>query len=103
LGVLRGASEAVIPGLGDAGRALGRPAGSSQGRHRGDGQGGGAARMIYQKGRIDMARTPSFNFGANRKPKKAKAGKGKGRKGKGGGKRSNAWRAYAGSNAPIPD
>jgi hypothetical protein len=42
----------------------------------------------------------SFNFGANKRPRRAK-GK------KGGGKKSNAWRAYVGggarSNAPIPD
>jgi hypothetical protein len=52
-----------------------------------------------------MARTPSFNFGANRKPSKAKAGKkARAGKGKGKGKGGNAWRAYAGvSNAPIPD
>jgi hypothetical protein len=44
----------------------------------------------------------SFNFGANRKPRKS-TGK-KTRKGKGGGgNKSQAWRAYVGSNAPIPD
>lgn len=48
-----------------------------------------------------MARTPSFNFGANRKPKKASKGKGK-KAGKGKGNKSQAWRAYI-SNAPIPD
>jgi hypothetical protein len=49
-----------------------------------------------------VARKPSFNFGANAKPKKAK--KSKKSKGKAGGK-SNAWRKYVGgiSNAPIPD
>jgi len=47
-----------------------------------------------------MARAPSFNFGANRKPKKAK----KGKKGGGAGKKGNAWRQYVGiSNAPLPD
>jgi hypothetical protein len=51
-----------------------------------------------------MPRKPSFNFGANARPKKAakgKAKKGKTKKGKGG-KKSNAWRKYV-SNAPIPD
>jgi ribosomal protein S25 len=52
-----------------------------------------------------VARTPSFNFGANRKASKAKAGKkartSKGKSGKG---KDNAWRAYVGvSNSPIPD
>lgn len=46
-----------------------------------------------------MARKPSFNFGANRKPRKS-AGK-KSSKSKGGGK-SQAWRRYI-SNAAIPD
>jgi hypothetical protein len=52
-----------------------------------------------------MAKGPSFNFGANRKPKKSSKGKG-GKKKTGGkgktGNKSNAWRAYV-SNAPIPD
>lgn len=49
-----------------------------------------------------MARTPSFNFGANRKPRKSS--KGKGGKGKSGKGKPNAWRKYVGvSNAPIPD
>jgi hypothetical protein len=45
----------------------------------------------------------SFHFGANRKPRKS-TGK-KSRKGKDGGRgnKSQAWRAYVGSNAPIPD
>ncbi len=37
-----------------------------------------------------MAREPSFNFGANRKPPKSKSAKGK----KSGGKSSNAWTGY---------
>jgi hypothetical protein len=46
-----------------------------------------------------MARKATFNFGANRKPRKSKSKKSKGGKGK-----SQAWRAYVGvSNAPIPD
>jgi hypothetical protein len=51
-----------------------------------------------------MPRTPSFNFGANAKPKKAKSSKRKS-SGKSRGNKSNAWRAYVGgiSNAPIPD
>jgi len=51
-----------------------------------------------------MAKAPSFNFGANRKPRKSKGKGGKRKKG-GKGNKSNAWRAYAGgiSNAPIPD
>ena len=49
-----------------------------------------------------MARTPSFNFGKNRKRPKAKKLKPKSSKGKAGTK-SNAWRAYVGSSAPIPD
>lgn len=49
-----------------------------------------------------MARTPSFNFGANAKPRKAKSSKGK-KKSTSKGTRSNAWRAYTVSNAPIPD
>ena len=44
----------------------------------------------------------SFNFGANRKPrtKKKKSGSGKKRSG---GSKSNAWRSYIGSDAPLPD
>jgi hypothetical protein len=50
-----------------------------------------------------MAKKPSFNFGANAKPKRNKTVKKMPKGNKGGGK-SNAWRAYAGvSNAPIPD
>ena len=50
-----------------------------------------------------MPRTPSFNFGANSRPKKKKATKSKaGKKGRRTGNKSNAWRAYV-SNAPIPD
>lgn len=46
----------------------------------------------------------SFNFGANRKPKKAKKAKSGKAKGGSRGSKSNAWRAYTGgSNAPIPD
>jgi hypothetical protein len=49
-----------------------------------------------------VARTPSFNFGFNKKPK-AKKPKAK-KSGKGRGNKSNAWRAYtSGSSAPIPD
>lgn len=50
-----------------------------------------------------MAKKPTFNFGANRKPRGGKkpkkaSGKGRGASGKG-----NAWRQYVSSNAPIPD
>jgi len=49
-----------------------------------------------------MAKGPSFNFGANRKPRKSGKSKGKSSKSKSGSK-SNAWRSYtSGSNAPIP-
>lgn len=53
-----------------------------------------------------MAKGIGFNFGANRKPKKTSAGKSKGKKAsknKKGGSKSNAWRQYVSSNAPIPD
>lgn len=49
---------------------------------------------------------PSFNFGANRKPRTSKGRGGKGKKSKKGkGNKNNAWRAYTGggSSAPIPD
>jgi hypothetical protein len=49
-----------------------------------------------------MARTPSFNFGANRKPRRGKSGKKSGKASKSKAGKSNAWRAYVGSNAPIP-
>ncbi len=52
-----------------------------------------------------MAKGISFNFGANTKPKKSSKGKG-GKKKSGKGRsssKSNAWRAYVNSNAPIPD
>lgn len=51
-----------------------------------------------------MAKSPSFNFGANRKPRKDKS-KRKKSGGKGKGNKSNAWRSYTGggSSAPIPD
>ncbi len=47
----------------------------------------------------------SFNFGFNAKTRKSSKGKGgKKKSGKGrSGSKSNAWRAYVGSNAPIPD
>ena len=51
-----------------------------------------------------MARKVDFNFGAN-KPKKPKGGKkaAKPKKPRKAGTKSNAWRAYVGSSAPIPD
>ena len=50
-----------------------------------------------------MPRAPSFRFGANRHKTKAGGKKSaKGRKG-GGGNKSNKWRSYVSSNAPIPD
>ena len=55
-------------------------------------------------------RAPSFNFGANVKPRKPRGGKkGAGKARKGGGRKGSAWRAYVGggsgrvSNAPLPD
>jgi len=51
-----------------------------------------------------MAKSASFNFGANRKPRKtSKSSKGKKSGNASTSKKSNAWRAYVGSNAPIPD
>jgi hypothetical protein len=47
-----------------------------------------------------MPRAPSFNFGANAKPRKSRKPKKAG--GKGRGNKSQAWRKYI-SNAPIPD
>jgi hypothetical protein len=44
----------------------------------------------------------SFNFGANKK-KTSKPKKSGNSKRKGTGNRSNAWRQYVGSSAPIPD
>jgi hypothetical protein len=49
-----------------------------------------------------MARSPSFNFGLNRKARKT-GGKRKKPTGKGRGGKGNAWRKYVVSNAPIPD
>jgi len=50
-----------------------------------------------------MAKSASFNFGANKKPKKSAKSKGKrSAKGKTGSKSSNAWRSYVGGG-PIPD
>jgi hypothetical protein len=51
-----------------------------------------------------MAKGISFNFGANARKKKTgtkkKTKKASKRKS---GNKSNAWRQYVGSNAPIPD
>jgi hypothetical protein len=47
-------------------------------------------------------KAPSFNFGFNRKPR-AKKKKTSGGKKRSAGSKSNAWRKYAGSSAPIPD
>jgi hypothetical protein len=49
-----------------------------------------------------MARSPSFNFGLNRKARET-GGKRKKPTGKGRGGKGNAWRKYVHSNAPIPD
>ena len=49
-----------------------------------------------------MPRKPSFNFGANVRPKKNRHTRKKSRKGSKGRSGNNAWRAYI-SNAPIPD
>lgn len=45
----------------------------------------------------------SFNFGHNRKPRKGAGKKSRTGKGKGRGNKSQAWRAYVSSSAPIPD
>jgi hypothetical protein len=45
----------------------------------------------------------SFNFGANLKAKKPRKKKPKRSGGSKAGNRSNAWRKYVASNAPLPD
>jgi len=54
-----------------------------------------------------MAKSASFNFGANKKSSKKSSGKKSSKsKGTGRGSKSQAWRAYTSggiSNAPIPD